>query len=215
MLDSVDIDKIKVEPLLFQTGYLTIKEIPPPVPYSSLVYVVDIPNFEVREAFDLHILSALTESGDVKTGRAKLDIVRALQAGELQKMLEVLRGLFASIPYQLHIEAEAYYHSVFYAVLNVLGFDIEAEVTTSRGRVDAVLETGDKVYVLKFKYVKCPPDADDEEKAALFNRVLAEGMKQIDERGYCKRYAGSGKTVYKAAFAFLGRDEIEMKIITH
>ncbi|MCL2098998.1 MAG: AAA family ATPase [Oscillospiraceae bacterium] len=51
MLDSVDIDKIEVELLLFYTGYLTVKEILQPVPYSSPVYVIDIPNFEVREAF--------------------------------------------------------------------------------------------------------------------------------------------------------------------
>jgi len=122
-----------------------------------------------------------------------------------------MRALFASIPHQLHISREAYYHSIFYAVLNLLGFKIAAEVSVSGGRIDAVLELQDKVYIMEFKYKDCPQDATAEDKAALFEEALGEGINQIKDRGYSKKYSASGKKVYHAAFAFLGRDDIEMR----
>ena len=100
----------------------------------------------------------------------------------------------------------------FYAVMNVLGFRMDAEVAVSKGRVDAVLELGDKVYVMEFKYGQCPQDAGDEKKRKLFESALKEGMEQINEIGYHKKYSGSGKAVYRVAFAFLGRDDIEMRV---
>ena len=213
MLDTFEIEKIEPEPLLFQTGYLTVKKAAdssyaagPPA------YILDIPNHEVRDAFSMQIVSAFTESGDIKAGQAKMQIGAALASGDLQKMLDILRGLFASIPYELHVKEEAYYHSIFYAVMTLLGFDMDVEVSASRGRVDAVLELDDKVYVMEFKYKKCPSDINDEEKKALFESALDEAMKQINDRGYCAKFAGVNKTIYKAAFAFLGRDNIEMRV---
>ena len=122
----------------------------------------------------------------------------------------MLKSLFSAIPYQLHINAEAYYHSIFFSVMYVLGFKIDAEVSVSRGRIDAVLELDDKVYIFEFKYEHCPPDADDALKRKIFDKALELGMKQIAERGYADKYIGSGKKVYQAAFAFLGRDNVEM-----
>ena len=210
MLDSVDIANITIEPVLFQTGYLTVTGIPPTS--GMPIYEVDIPNFEVRDAFSLHVLAALTESNDVRAGQARLDIDDALKAGDLQKMLETLRRLFASIPYQLQGGDEAYYHSIFYVAMKVLGFDMDVEVPVSKGRVDAVLELDDYVYVMEFKYESCAPDASKDNKQQLFDKALDKAMCQIKDRGYHKKYIGSGKTVYLAAFAFLGRDDIEMKV---
>jgi len=210
MLDTADIFDIGAELLLFQTGYLTIKEVIPTKGVS--VYLLDMPNFEVREAFNMHVAAAFTGKNQPFVKSAQLDIGEALQRGDLQKVLEIFRGLFASIPHQLHIGQEAYYHSVFYAVLNLLGFEIDAEVSVSGGRVDAVLELGDKAYVFEFKYKDCPQEASPEAKRAIFDSALEEGMGQIKNRGYAKKYEGSGKTVYQAAFAFLGRDNIEMRV---
>jgi hypothetical protein len=158
MLDAVDIDKITLEPLLFQTGYLTVKAATDNE-YAP-IYTVDMPNHEVRDAFNLHILSALSENDDVRTGQARLELREALDMYDLERFLDILRGLFASIPYNLHIPREAYYHSVFYSVMTALGFDMDAEVAVSGGRIDAVLETRDRVYIMEFKYVGGHQDAD-------------------------------------------------------
>jgi len=214
VLDSFDIRNMELEPLLFQTGYLTVKE----VLYikGSPIYLLDIPNYEVRDAFNMQIVAALTESGDMQAELAQMRISKALRAGDLQNVLDLLRGLFASIPYNLHVNQEAYYHSIFYAIMTILGFDTDAEVSTSKGRIDAVLELEDKVYVFEFKYCKCPPDAGEAEKRALSDAALDEAMVQINNRDYGAKYAnkfsssGIHKKVYLAAFAFLGRDEIEM-----
>ncbi|MCL2164083.1 MAG: ATP-binding protein [Oscillospiraceae bacterium] len=210
MLDSVEIDKITIEPLLFQTGYLTIMDIP--LTPGTPIYTLDIPNFEVREAFNLHVLSALTENDDVRVWQVQAKIRKALLEGDLQKMLEILRGLFASIPYELHVDVEAYYHSIFYTFMTLLGFDMDVEVSVSKGRVDAILELDDKVYVMEFKYKKCPPGASEEERRKLFEKALDEAMGQINDRGYAEKFMGSGKVIYRAAFAFLGRDNIELSV---
>jgi hypothetical protein len=208
MLDAADLEKISIEPLLFQTGYLTVKEVS--YEMDGVYYLLCIPNHEVRNAFNMHVISSFTESGEVQAGQAQRVINEALRAGDLQKMLDMLRALFASIPYQLHLDREAYYHSIFYAVMSVLGFDMDVEVSVSKGRVDAVLELADKVYVMELKYKDCPPDTSAETKRELFEAALASGMEQINARGYSNKYIGSGKTVYQAVFAFLGRDDIEM-----
>ena len=210
VLNNFNIERIEIEPLLFQTGYLTVTEVEDT--RSMPIYTLDIPNNEVRDAFSMQILSVLTESGNVRASQAQMEISGALESGDLQKMLEIMRRLFASIPYELHVKEEAYYHSIFYAVMTMLGFDIDAEVSTSGGRIDAVLELENKVYVMEFKYVNCPKNAGDEDKRALFEAAMAAAMDQIHERGYCDKFIGSGKSIYKAAFAFLGRDEIEMRV---
>ena len=206
MLDSADFGKLDPESIMFQSGYLTIKSID----YSMRppLYRLTIPNHEVREAFNLHIVSGFTEGGDKKADRARLEILSALRAGDLEKMLNILKSLFSSIPYNLHVDEEAYYHSIFYAVMTVLGFDMEAEVAVSKGRIDAVLEMSDKVYIIEFKYKK---STDSDVKEKLIMKTLVDGMAQIKNRGYHEKYIGSGKTIYQATFAFLGRDEIYMK----
>jgi len=209
-LDTFEIERMQIEPLLFQSGYLTVKKLLPGKGVS--VYSAGFPNFEVREAFNLNILSEFTGQSDVFAESAYRGLLSSLNEGNLQNALTLLKSLFASIPYQLHVKDEAYYHSIFYAVMTLLGFNLDAEVSTSRGRADAALELDDKVYVIEFKYVKCPKDASDDEKKRLFETALDGAMKQIDDRGYCNKYLGSGKAIYKAAFAFLGRDEIEMRV---
>ena len=146
------------------------------------------------------------------TKRAQKEISDALRAGDLQRVLDMLRGLFASIPYNLHVDLEAYYHSIFYAVMTILGFDMDVEVSVSKGRVDAVLELDEIVYVFEFKYCKQPHDDGPVDKQALFEATLDEAMAQINAKGYAAKYLGSGKTIYQAAFAFLGRDAIEMRV---
>ena len=211
-LDTFEIERMQIEPLLFQSGYLTVKKLLPGKGVS--VYQVDMPNFEVREAFYLNIVSSFTGQSDVYVENKYLAMIAALNDGDLQNVLTLLKSLLASIPYNLHVDEEAYYHSIFYAVMILLGFDMDVEVSVSRGRIDAVLELSDKIYIMEFKYVKNPIGAGENEKIKLFDAALTAAMAQINDRGYVNKYIGSNKTIYKTAFAFLGRDEIEMRIET-
>ena len=149
-----------------------------------------MPNFEVRMAFNLHILAEFAESGTAFAESSYRKILESLETGDLQAMLETMRALFASIPYQLHMKHESYYHSIFYAMVNLLGFEIESEAPVSGGRIDAVLELGDKVYVIEFKYERCPPVAAPETKQRLIRKALDNGMMQIKDKGYANKYDG-------------------------
>jgi hypothetical protein len=99
--------------------------------------------------------------------------------------------------------------------MSVLGFDMDVEVSVSKGRVDAVLELCDKVYVMEFKFKACQSDASTDEKQRLFEAALTDGMDQITKKGYHNKYIGCGKTIYLAAFAFLGRDDVEMEVTVY
>ena len=211
VLDTFDIRKIDIASLLFQTGYLTIKNIitrqgPP-------IYQMDVPNLEVKEALFLNIVSEFTGQDEAFTETSYHRLKEAFSYGDLDSVLLILKSLFASIPYNLHINREAYYHSIFYAVMSVLGFDAEAEVNTSYGRIDAVLELTDKVYIMEFKYTDCEPNTEAGEKTRCFKKMFDEGMNQIIDKGYADKFVGSGKDIYLTVFAFLGRDDIQMKHI--
>ena len=176
------------------------------------VYKLAMPNFEVKKSFNAHIITAFTENGSAQTQMAQMDISNALQNNDLAKMLLSLRGLFASIPYELHIDKEAYYHSIFYAIMNVLGYEMDVEVSVSHGRVDAVLETTSKIYVMELKYRDCSRVVEEAKKNEIAEAALDEAMAQINFKGYHTKYVNSKKEVYKVAFAFLGRDEITMRV---
>lgn len=209
MLNSGDINKIEIEPLLFQTGYLTVKEVT--FAGDEMMYLLEIPNFEVKNAFNLHVISSLTEAGDTTTRNLCDELNEAFKHGDMEKAVSALQRLFSSIPYQLHVKAEAYYHSIIYAIMCFTGLNITSEVSVSGGRVDAVLEYTDRVYVMEFKYADCPKDVSTDEKRRLFDKALGDGIEQIENKGYYKKYLGGNRIIYKTAFAFLGRDDIEMK----
>ena len=211
-LNSFDIQDLSAAPLLFQTGYLTIKEIL--YNQTPAVYVLSAPNFEVKTAFNLYILASFTEKESGATESAYRKIKESLITGNLNEMLAIMKALFASIPYEIHIGREAYYHSIFIAIMNVLGFNADAEVSVSGGRVDAVLELDDKIYIIEFKYKECEQNTDADEKRKIFESMLEKGISQIKDKGYGKKYIGTGKTLYLAAFAFLGRADIEMRVET-
>ena len=209
-LNTFDINNVEIEPFLFQTGYLTIKKI---MNYTgSPVYELDIPNYEVREALNLHILAEFVESGAPSAETAYRRIKDSLKTGNLDIMLVTLKKLFASIPYEIHMRHEYYYHSIFYAIINLLGFETDAEVSVSGGRIDAVLELEDKIYIIEFKYKGGAQNASPDEKRKLLAAACEEGMQQIKGKKYASKYIGGNKSVYLAAFAFLGRDEIDMKV---
>ena len=209
-LDSADLYNIEAEPLLFQSGYLTIQE----VVYTggAAVYKLHTPNYEVRDAFSANIIAIFTGSGAQNTQVAQIVMKDALNRGEPERMLDTLRTLFSSIPYNLHINREAYSHSIFYAIMTVLGFKIESEVETANGRIDAVLDMPDKIYIMEFKYKERPPQTGRDMKAAFAKAALDEAMAQIEARGYSNKYIESGKLIYHVALAFLGRDDIEMRV---
>jgi Holliday junction resolvase-like predicted endonuclease len=107
-----------------------------------------------------------------------------------------VKELFAGIPYQLHLPREAYYHSLLLLWLNMLGFEVQAEVSTNQGRIDAVWTWKERVVIAEVKYAakgKVEP-------------LLEAAMTQIREQRYFERYAGEQHRIALLALGFTKKD---------
>ncbi|WP_320055553.1 ATP-binding protein [Desulfuromonas thiophila] len=187
LIDSFDLDNIRLEPLLFQTGYLTIRQ---QLQVGAMIhYQLCFPNLETRYSFNDHVLGYLTGQ-TVEKSQYQAAIYRNLTTADLPAFEETLRGLFASIPYNNYVNNtissyEGYYASVIYAYLASLGLDLTAEDVTSKGRIDLSIRLDNAIYLIEFK-------VDGGGKA----------LEQIKQRNYQQKYQGQGKPVYLIGIDF-------------
>jgi hypothetical protein len=133
-------DNIEMTAVLFQTGYLTIKK--EKIIEDELKFTIDFPNFEVRRAFLSRLMKeyAFRESEEISGINKKIG--EALKVKDDKSLERNLRELFANIPYDLKTEKESYYHSLFLLAARMSGYEVEGEVHTDKGRIDAVLKKG-------------------------------------------------------------------------
>jgi len=193
LISSFDVDFIEPEPLLFQAGYLTVKECEK-YP-GGVLYHLSYPNKEVRVSLNRTILSYYTNS--TRPSRLTREVYEALRVGDLSQFGEVLKSLFASIPFDWYrknnlSEYEGYYGSVVYSFLQGVGFDIVAEDVTSKGRLDLAIRVGEKVYLLEFKVV----EREGEESA----------LTMLKKRGYAEKYRAKAREVYLIGLDFSERE---------
>ena len=125
-------------------------------------------------------------------------INEALKADQPERFLDECRSLFASIPYNIFIgDREAYYHSIIYLVLKLSGAVVMPEEATNRGRIDAVVETEKKIYVMEFKLGS-----------------ESEAMAQIKHRKYYEKYLGCGKEIVLMGVGFEPQKRNIGKVLT-
>jgi hypothetical protein len=170
-------------PILYQSGYLTIKSYDKE--YNE--YLLDFPNEEVRGGFLDELLRSYAPEDDYYAKSFK----RALLDGDMDKFLETARTFFAGIPYDLNDRAaaaqkEGYYQGLVYAILTLTGLTPAAEKRSAAGRSDLVVETKNAVYIFEFKLDK---SAD-------------EALRQIEEKGYAAPYAMTNKKIVKIGVNF-------------
>lgn len=185
IFESFDVDNIEVASLLFQAGYLTIKE-KKVTNFPRADYWLSYPNREVRESFIRHLLKEFSGQ-DFTEGARVLDLlVQTVEAGQLEQFFEAMRSLFAAIPYNILIgDREAYYQTVVYLVLSLLGMNVDAKVQTNAGRIDAVIHTEKRIYVMEFKTTT----ADD-------------ALVQIKEKKYYEKYMNAGLPITLVGIGF-------------
>jgi hypothetical protein len=200
-LDSYDIEQAPLASLLFQTGFLTVKEKgygPPPT------YSLGFPNVEVSMSLAQMFLTSSEAAIDPLGDDYMTGIRQALKDGDAQGLEQGLSGLYASIPYQLHIPAEAFYHAMFLAVMQFMGLRVLGEVSVAKGRIDGVLDRpGGTTWIMEFKY--CP---DDTSMAAATEQALA----QIRDKGYAERYTGTSREVISAAICVAQRGTVQVTL---
>lgn len=184
IFESYDIENLEVISMLFQTGYLTIKDIIPVGIKSK--YVLSYPNEEVKESFLKHFLSNYTAEETGIVGSKILVLVEAAGKDDLENFFTIIKSLFASIPSHLFIkDREAYYHSIVYMILKLLGIYIKVEEHTNKGRIDAVIETESHIYVMEYKM-----------------GTSDEALSQIERMKYYEKYLSSGKSIQLIGVGF-------------
>lgn len=181
VFSTFEIDRLRIEALLFQTGYLTISDV------RDGIYRLTYPNQEVRTSFSKSLLYAVGDGIEDRASSQVLQLTRHLQREALPAFFDAMTAIFASIPYTLAARrAEAYFHTIFYLALTASGADAISELLTNRGRIDMAVHFPDKIYLLEFK---C-------------NQSAAVALEQIRAKGYAERYRGSGKRVIAIGINF-------------
>ena len=204
-LDVCDATRLPVTPLLYQAGYLTIKEVlPAPLDDRGMVadsetYVLAPPNKEVRKALEEGYVSKVLNL-DGKEFDTLLDKARhQLAAGDIEHFLyESLFGLYAAVPPDWQIKDEAEAKRYFQLFASMCGANPQPEVASIFGYADAVIETSDNVFVFEFKY----------------RRSAKAALKQIKDRNYAAKWIGGPRPVTLIGVNFNPRARnIDMPII--
>lgn len=172
---TYEIDRLEIVPLLFQTGYLTIKA----YDRAERVYTLGYPNREIEDAFLTYLLSAFSERERGLNEEYLLRLLDALRAKQFKQFFSVLDVFFANVPYTIHLKHEKYYQSLFYLIFKMLGLRINVEVSTNEGRIDAVMILADQVFLFEFKLDSSADDA----------------LQQIKDNHYYQKYQLSAKPI--------------------
>ena len=183
MLSDYRADHRDLIPLLYQTGYLTIKDYDP----KKRRYTLGFPNEEVTYGMLENLLPEYAPIVNRGTGVDVFTLDSYIEQGNLEGMRDILTALFASLPYSSgDIPFEHDFQSVLYVVFMLLGQFVQCERHTWPGRIDCVLEAKEYIYIFEFKR---DGSAD-------------EALKQIEEMGYAKPYAADPRKLFRIGVNF-------------
>ena len=191
IIGAFEIDFVEPENLLFQTGYLTIKNEHRAA--GKMFYKLGYPNMEVKSSLTDHILTRYFHNNVLKD-KKQLQIYQALQKNDPDALGSIFRTLFSAIPHDWYrknhlAEYEGYYASIFYCYFTALGLDVTAEDTTSHGRIDMTVKLERLIYIFEFKVV----DID---------KTTGTALKQIRRKGYADKYRDGATQIYLIGVEF-------------
>lgn len=175
--EAYEVGKLEARPLLFQTGYLTIKSSSKTKDRTR--YILGFPNQEVEAAFEAYLIEEYSGAKKENVEIYAMDIAELLENGDIDSAMEKMKGFFANIPYDIQIANEKYYQSIFFIVFRLIGLFIEAEARTNKGRIDAVAKTDKYVYIIEFK----------------LDGTTHEALAQIQDKMYYEKYLNSGREI--------------------
>ncbi|MDR1730144.1 MAG: ATP-binding protein [Prevotellaceae bacterium] len=174
-------------PLLYQSGYLTIKS------YNKILntYTLGFPNEEVKYGFLNELLPAFVQT-PITTGNFSVtDFLKQLMNGDVEGFMASLKAFFADIPYDAIEQKnrnEQYYQHVFYLLFTLMGQFVQTEVKNCKGRADAVVKTADAIYIFEFKMDS--------------NATAEEAIKQINSNDYAIPYSTAHRKTVKIGVEF-------------
>ena len=173
-------------PIIYQSGYLTIKDYDSEFNFFRLGY----PNAEVEYGWLNFITPYYTSLSEANAPFYIGKFSQELRVGDVDAFMERLRAFFADIPYELNDRTEQHYQIIFYLVFKLLGQYVEAEVRSARGRADAVVKTTGYIYVFEFK----------------LDGSVDKALQQIDDKDYLIPYTVDGRQLVKVGADFNKED---------
>ena len=178
-VDSTDTDAI---PVIYQSGYLTIKD------YDSRfnTYTLGYPNKEVEEGFVRFLVPFYTPILESRSAFHVRNFIKEVESGDIDGFFTRLQSFFSDTTYELVRQQELHYSNVLYIVFRLMGFYTQVEYHTSNGRIDLVLQTPDYIYVMEFK----------------LSGTAEEALQQINDKGYALPFAKDPRTLYKIGINF-------------
>ena len=175
-------------PMIYQSGYLTIKDYKP----RRGTFLLDFPNNEVKKGFVSLVASDYLKPKRESVNSWIQDVIDALEDGETEKLRKLFTSFLADIPYTMRRkederERERYFHYTFYLIFRLVSvYTVYTEKEQSEGRVDCIVETPDYIYIFEFK----------------LDGTADEALRQIEEKGYARPYESDGRTLYKIGVSF-------------
>ena len=186
---NYDPDSKNMLPVIYQSGYLTIKDFEK----ETRRYTLDFPNREVREGFLNVLLKKFVSVPDDDLGLAIDDMREALKARDIDKVLGIIQSAIADLPTIVKKDmCENYYESVTHLMFRMTGYRVVSELQNVAGRSDVVVATKDSVFIFELKM----------DKGKAFDEVVTVALAQIDANGYADRFAVSGKQMFKVGVVF-------------
>ena len=182
VLDSIDPASTNPIPVIYQSGYLTIKGYIP----EPRIYELGFPNREVEEGFLKFLLPYYTPLQETGSGFAIWDFISDVKSGDIDGFMERLQSFLADCPYELAKDIELHYQNVLFIVFRLAGLYTKVEYHTSRGRIDLVLQTDSYVYVMEFK----------------LDGSAEQALQQIEEKQYALPFAKDSRKVYSIGVNF-------------
>jgi hypothetical protein len=183
VFESYSLDDLDVRALLFQTGYLTIKNID----RSTGIYTLDYPNREVEEAMQDHLIGALLHRSPTISLSPVIQLRDAFAENDIAGAIAIINAMLKDVPSHLFQDSgERFYHALVHLHFRYLGLFMQSEAHTSNGRMDAVVQTATHIYILEFK----------------IDQGATAALQQIVDKRYADRYRADGKPIVGVGVGF-------------
>jgi len=193
-LNSIEIMDENPLPLLYQSGYLTIKG------YDTEfgAYQLGFPNREVEEGFVKYLVPFYSPNKQEKSPMMIAKFVKDIRSGQPDSFMQRVERFFDGGDYQVAGRAELYFQNVLWVLFKLLGLYVDVERHTTDGRMDILIQTRDYVYILELK----------------IDQSADVALQQIEEKQYAKPFEGDGRTLYKIGVSFSSetRRMVEWKV---
>jgi len=181
-LNSIDIMDTNPLPLLYQSGYLTIKD------YDERykTYTLCFPNSEVREGFVKYLVPYYTPKNENNTSFSIDKFVKEVEKGDPESFMHRLDAFFANGDYALMGNKELYFHNAIYVFFSLMGLYVDVERHTTDGRMDILMQTSDYIYILELK----------------IDQSADVALQQIEEKEYARPFVADTRKLFKIGINF-------------